>query len=158
MKQQLTDICNQMASAEYYPTTVPSVNKELQLWKEYDSSGHSPVENMSFAKSTISALNNYLQSDINQAKRDIDALRSARRKKRHGFKKLLSIAAVMTVFCAPVGLATLGSAVASHHGGGGDISSLEAMIRKNQAFISKLNSVMKLLFRVCCYLLIIGIV
>ena len=89
---------------------------------------------------------------ISIRRNDIDALRSARRKKRHGFKKLLGIAAVMTVFCAPVGLATLGSAVASHHGGGGDISSLEAMIRKNQAFISKLNSVMKLLFRVCCYI------
>ena len=150
VKDQLTNVCNQLASADYFESTAASIKKEIELWKSYNASVHSPAENISFSRSVISSLKTYLQSDKNQAEREIDAARRAKRKKRHGWKKFLGGALALTFVCAPIGLAALGTAAANRPRGG-DISSLEEMIRNNRRYINQLDAILRLISIVCDY-------
>ena len=153
VQKRLTAFCAKLASAEFYQSTSDSVKKEIQSWNEYDAKSHSSMENTAFAKNTIYSFRGHLQSDINQAKGDICTINSnARRKRKHGFMKILGVAAALTLVSAPLGLVTLGAgAASSRHGGGGDTGSLERMIRNDQGLISELDSILRLFFHICCH-------
>ena len=137
--------CNTLASATFYPSTGIIIKREIESWNQYDAKSHSPTENMSFAKSVIRTFISCLQSDMNQAGQDLDAIHRARRKRRHGLRALFS------ALVNPVaGLTAIGAGAAtSGHGGGGDTSSLERIVSNNQGYINELNSIMRLFFLVC---------
>ena len=154
VKDQLTNVCNQLASAELSESTAASIKKEIELWKSYNASVHSPAENISFSRSVISSLKTYLQSDKNRAEREIDDIRSERRESRHGLNTLIAVGGVLSLFGSPMATPILSEALSmsrSRRGGGGGTSSLEEMIRNNRRYINQLDAILRLISIVCDY-------
>ena len=144
VQKRLNALCNRLASAQFYPSTGETIKKELQAWNTYDATIHSSIDNISFVKGVVTTFKSSLRADMEQARRDIDAINCARRKKKHGMRKLLSFGAALSFVSLPMGLATIGTAVASGHGGGGDVGSLERMVDANRGFISELEALSRL--------------
>lgn len=151
VQKRLNALCNRLASAQFYPSTGETIKKELQAWNTYDATIHSSIDNISFVKGVVTTFKSSLRADMEQARRDIDAINCARRKKKHGMRKLLSFGAALSFVSLPMGLATIGTAVASGHGGGGDVGSLERMVDANRGFISELEAISRLYCFVCDY-------
>ena len=150
VQKRVAAFCNTLASASFYPSTGIIIKREIESWNQYDAKSHSPTENMSFAKSVIRTFISCLQSDINQAGQDLDAIHRARRKRRHGLRALFGAGALLALVNPVAGLTAIGAGAAtSGHGGGGDTSSLERIVSNNQGYINELNSIMRLFFLVC---------
>lgn len=154
VKDQLTSVCNQLDSANYFESTAASIKKEIQSWKEYNAAIHSPAENMSFSRSVASSLKTYLQSDKNHAEREIDDIQSERRESRRGMNTLIAVGGVLSLFGSPMGTPILNEVLTMNRrrrSRGGDISSLEEMIRNNRRYIDQLDAILRLYSVVCDY-------